>query len=182
MKKYLILLVAMILSVVCFADTPSSWIDVSIGTGHLWKGSGNYFSGNDSRELDYQLSAKYVTATGWGAYAGYTHDSIKMGEWLVKHNFIDLKMSDYKNLECLDIGGLYVLKGEKLDGFISLGATGYKALGDEALGWYVLVGSDVKIYKHLFLTLKAQYRSNATNFEAMQASAVETGILLTYRF
>ena len=182
MKKYLILLVAMILSVVCFADTPSNWIDVSVGTGHLWTGSGNYYTGTDSRQLNYQFSMKYVSPSGFGGYLGYTHDGIKVGEWLVKHNFIDLNMSEFKNLECLDIGGLYVLKGDKIDGFVSVGLTGYQALNDEALGWYVLVGSDVKIYKHLFLTLKAQYRSNATNFEAMQTSAVETGILLTYRF
>jgi hypothetical protein len=181
MKKFILVLV-LLLAFTCYGQMPSTFIDVSVGTGHLWTGSGNYYAGNDSRELDYQLSAKWVSTSGWGAYAGYTHDGIKLGKWLVKHNFIDLNLTDYKNLECLDIGGLYVLKGDKIDGFASIGFTGYKALGDEALGWYVLVGSDVQIYKHLFLTLKAEYRSNAKNFEAMQSSAFETGVLLTYRF
>jgi hypothetical protein len=178
MLKRLVLIFTLLLAIPCFAQS----VDLALGFGHTWTGAGNYLYGTDHRALNLQLDAKWTAKNGLGGYAGYTQDAFKLVTWLNDHRFTDYDTSKLNRLKSLDLGACYVLRGDRLNGWIAAGASGYDALGDTAMGWFVATGADLKLYKSLFLQVKAEYRSHCTEFIPMQASAFETGLLVGWKF
>lgn len=177
MKK-IVFILALCFAIPCFAQN----FDLAIGAGHTWDGSGNAIVGTDRRELNLQLSGKWIADNGFGLYAGYTQDAVKILDWTADHRFTTVDTEGLKRLKSLDVGGLYMLKAEKLSAWAALGVAGYDSMDDTAMGWFLATGVDIPVYKRLFVEVKAEYRSHCTDFLPMQAAGFETGILLGYRF
>lgn len=180
MNKIVFLFV--ILMVMFAIPVAAQSVDVALGVGHLQTGAGDYLCNVSHRDFTPQLEVKWVSANGLGAYGGYTQDGYKLVTWLNKHNFMTREVSDMKRLKALDLGVLYMLKAEKLDGWVAGGGAFYDSLGQTSAGWFLAVGVDIQVYKSLFATVKAEWRSHCTDFKPMQASAFETGLLIGWRF
>lgn len=177
MKKFFLVL-ALLTALPFFAQG----FDLAAGFGHTWTGAGNYIAGVDRRAVNVQIVGKFVFESGFGVYSGYTQDAVKILNWADYHRFGTFDTSGLERIKALDVGPVYYLKGEKLSGFISAGASGYDSMGETAAGWYALAGVDLIVWKNLFIEVKAEYRSHVTDFAPMDAAAFETGLLVGWKF
>lgn len=180
MKKVILFVITLLLALPFFAQD----FDLAVGLGHTWDGSGNYLYGTDRRELNFQLETKTIFENGLGIYGGYTRDAVKYTEWLNRHNFTELETTNLKTIQAFDLGGMYMIRRERLDAWVAAGAAVYRSEGETGTGAFAAVGVDYQLAKKLplFLGLKCEWRSHVTDFKPMQASAFETGLLLGWRF
>lgn len=155
---------------------------VTVGTGHVWFGSGDYERSISTAEAQMHLGMDWNFHERFGLTCEYVRDTAELKEWLIEHRFSsDVPTTTYK-YSVLDLAARYVFNpGDRACIYALAGGSVYFQ-GDHRRGGFLAgVGLDYDIASRTFLRVTTKYR-HVERFIVPVANVVETGVSLGIRF
>jgi len=162
-------------------DAPT--MAVTVGTGHIWTGSGSYDSTLLSAEWQIRAGFQWNLSERYGLEFNFTRDGAEIVDWLEEHQFTsEAADSETYRYTVTDLGGFFVLNPEdKASIIFSGGGSMYKEGDLEKAGFYAGVGLHYDITDRSFVAVTLRYR-HVQDFIVPNANVVETGVAVGLRF
>jgi hypothetical protein len=160
---------------------PYPWV-VSLGTGHIWTGSGSYGYNLDSAEWQVQGSIRWDIGRRFGVGLGIARDTATIQKWFVEHNFTTVEPPKAYSYTATDLYATYAFNpDDKARIYALLGGTWFKS-GDLSKGGYVGgLGLEYAVTKRAFVGFTVKIR-HVQDFLVPVANVAETSLQVGFRF
>ena len=157
---------------------------ITLGTGHIWTGSGNYAYNLDSSEWQVHAAVTMFLTPHHGLMLAAGRDGATLIEYLHTHNYTVLEPRPLTyRYTVVDLAYRYSSNpGDKANVFVYAGPSGYFAGEDHKFGLVAGAGLEYGFTDHWALSATLAFRHVSNFLKIDQANFGETRLGLVYRF
>lgn len=157
---------------------------ITLGTGHIWTGSGNYAYNLDSSEWQVHAAVTMFLTPHHGLMLAAGRDGATLIEYLHTHNYTVLEPRPLTyRYTVVDLAYRYSINpGDKANVFVYAGPSGYFAGEDHKFGLVAGAGLEYGFTDHWALSATLAFRHVSNFLKIDQANFGETRLGLVYRF